>query len=561
VQVEFGATASVYTTTGPKIYNLFNGFVERYPQTYQAPNRGQVNMMATDSIASLSQNQLVSPYEALLLQDKALYYYPFSDPSGSVIATNKSIYSQDAMYKKTLGAATAVTFGGTSAETGIPNIGTTNVGLQNSFADFFNYNGKAGSFLTLENVQNVDLLAGKTYTFSFWVQLNQASNIYNEPNVVFQAHSSTAWNKYLEGLFVLISSDTSQNFVDVTIYDSEEIPAATETTFFTGIDLNDWLFYAVELTYVPDTDTTGTYTIKTFTETELNPVGTSSGVVPYIPIQSFSFFGMVADATNRQQGIAHFAVHEGSIDVAEYIKAGKGLFGDTTGVRFSDFVNKYSGMDYLPYAADAGKSAMQYAKTYGTSLGDYIQTISDTEGGYWFVDGEGFVTFKDRWDRLQQLVPSLTFGDGSGEVPFAGGDLVINYDPTYVLNDITINRLNGATAFAQDIDSVADYFPRSYGRDTENVSQSQTTDMAYFLLSRYKQPNARPETITLTPARNPAIWSSVLGLEIGNYVRVNRRPLGAPAMSIDCFVEAIEHNFDAQTGDWITKVTVSPAIA
>ena len=549
VQVEFGATASAYTTAGSKIYNLFNGFIERYPQTYQAPNRGQTNLFATDSIASISQNDLVSPYESLILQDKALYYYPLSDPADSLIAVNKSAYTQDSMVRQTQGSVTPIIFGDTNAEQGLPNVRTTNVQLDNTYQF---PTSKPGTFLTLGNVENVDLRNGKTYTFGFWFQRSNTAN-----QIKFFAHAATAWNPNQLGLEISISNA----LLEPTFYDS---------TGSTGSDIQnitnptEWQFVAVELSY---DSTVNEYSM--LTKSKDYPDG--GGVVvftttpSYIPIQSFSLMAWDYDPTFSKsfKRVAHFSVHEGTIDYAAYVEAGQGLFGNTTGTRFKKMVNEYSGMNYLPYSAELGQSEMQYVNSYGTSLGDYVQSISDTEGGYWFVDGEGFVNFKSRWNRLQKLSPSVVFGDDpdSGEIPYAGGDLVINYDPTYVLNDVSITRNNGITAYIQDTDSVADYFPRSYSRTTDNVSDSQTVDMANYLLSRYKQPNARPEVLTFTPARNPSIWPTILDLEIGDYVRVNKRPLGAPALSIDCFIEQIEHEFDGQTGDWITKVTVSPAIA
>jgi len=182
------------------------------------------------------------------------------------------------------------------------------------------------------------------------------------------------------------------------------------------------------------------------------------------------------------------------------------------------------------------------------------------KNGQWYVDGAGFVVFKDRHDRLQKIVPSVIFGDGSGEVPYAGEDLVINFDPSYVINNVNITRQGGSTASVQDSESVASYYPRVYNRTTESLEDSDTSEAAYFILSRYKDPHARPETLTLTPARNPAIWATCLNIEIGDLVRVNKRPLGASPISIDCFVERVEHEFDAQSGDWVTKVILSPTI-
>jgi hypothetical protein len=129
---------------------------------------------------------------------------------------------------------------------------------------------------------------------------------------------------------------------------------------------------------------------------------------------------------------------------------------------------------------------------------------------------------------------------------------------TYIFNDIVINRNGGVTVPAQDQTSVANYFPRSYTRTIYNGADTEAVRRCIFLLSRYKDPVARVETLTLTPVRNPSIWSVALGLEIGDLVRVKKRPLGGAPISLDCFVERVEHSFDAQTADWITTVTLSP---
>jgi hypothetical protein len=561
VQVEFGSTASTYTTTGSIIYSLFNGFVERYPQTYQAPNRGQVNMFATDSLASISQNDLVSPYEALIAQDAALYYYPFGDSANSLITINKSIYTQNSMYLRTLGTETPSVFGNANSVDGLPNTAITNVSLLNNYTGYDN--NKPGTFLTLENVENVNLKSGGTYTFSFWYQWDNDSLGY----LKFRATPDTQWTNFYQdainigGIELYIDGLAEQAVFNLATPDGTSVGGSVVASV---ASTTEWQMIAVELGYSPISATTGSYTVKVRTSLQPNPAVTNLGNAIYIPLQSFSLFGFDANifqAQTQPTNFSNFAIHQNAIDFNKYTEAATGLYGDSTGERFSKFINDYSGMDYLPYATDYGQSYMQYAKTYGISLADYIQTISDTEGGYWYVDGEGFVTFKDRWNRLQKLVPSVTFGDGAGETPYAGGDLVINYDPTYVLNDVIVSRENGITVQAQDLQSIADYFPRSYSRVTQNSSDAEVADAANFLLSRYKDPHARPEIITLTPARNPSIWAIVLGLEIGDYVKVNKRPLGASAISINCFIEAIAHDYDGQTGDWIVKVTVSPAIA
>ena len=560
VQVEFGSSATAYSSTGPTVYSLFNGFIERYPQTYQAPNRGQVNMVATDVIGSMSQNILGNVYEALVLQDAspALYYYPLGEESTSTYAYNNGIYTQQPLSPYTKGTTTAVTFGETSASTGVLGAGTTGVTLRNANATGINgtLNGTA---LVNNNVSDIVFKANDTYTFSFWVRFNEAplaSATSYELLRVSASNASLSTNPYnAPSINVHYGFDGTNYFIEGQYYDGVyRGPASNVLRNLTGFSTGTWYFVSFSLNW---TGTTANFslTVPAVSSTAV----TSSNASTYSPI--FTSINLMGVTQTAGTTFAHLTVNRGAITATTYDTIGRyGLYGDSTGTRFKNMVNAYSGMKYLPYAPDYGKSFMQNAITEGTSLGDYIQTIADTENGTWYVDGEGFVNFKDRWNRLQKLVPSVTFGDGTGETPYEGGDLLINFDPTYVLNDVMINRANGVTVAIQDQTSLVNYYPRSYSRTIQSLADSDANDAANFLLSRYKDPHARPETLTLTPARNPSVFPVALNLEIGDLVRVNKRPLGAPAISIDCFVERVEHGFDAQSGDWITHVTLSPTI-
>lgn len=528
VQVEFAATPTTNVTTGPTIYNLFRGFVERYPQTYQAPNRGQANMVATDATASIANVTLTSPYEANIIQDKAnIYYYPLSEPSGSLFSYNASVYNQSPM-SVTSGASSLVTYGDASAQTGIPGAGTTGVTVATSTLN---------SVLQLTNIQDLSFNSTSQYTFSFWVKL-AASNL---TGALFDTNLLAGSNGLWSSLY--LNAGNFVSFVN-TGTNSSNVASAV-----------GWNFVSITLTFTGSAyQTAVTVSNSNGTVTSSNSSWTSS-----LPL-SVSDFELHWGGTGSVT-FAHMSVNRSTIVPSTYYSIGAtALSGESTGTRFSDIVNVYSGFDYMPYQADYGKELMQGASVTNVGMFDALQTIADTEGGAWYVDANGYVTFKDRWDRLQKLVPTVTFGDGTGETAYEGGDLVINFDPTYVLNQVNVTRQNGASLSAQDQTSVANYFPRTYDRTVQSFSDSTASDAAYFILSRYKDPHARPEQIKLTPARNPAIWPVVLGLEIGDLVLVNKRPLGAPALSIYCFVERVEHAFDAQSADWITTVTLSPTI-
>jgi hypothetical protein len=550
IQVEFGATPTTNVTTGPKIYNLFEGFVERYPQTFQAPNRGEVNLVATDAIASMSQVGLTSPYLALVLQDTAtaLYHYPLSEPSGATSAANNSLYEQNPLVPYIYNKDVPIVFGDQSSQTGVPGSNTTCADLTFDLS-VTNYQG---TLLQNLSVNDITWDPNSAYTFSFWFNYDKPISTANG-YWLFQAFSgNNARAKPAQNPLLYMQLNNSGISMTMRPTDNVATPNATTSAIYLAPKV--WYFISGKVTR----NAGGTaYTL----EMKVNGSTTATTTLTTSVAATISQFNLQGMDPTFISKFSNFTISRGSINAANYYSIGStALSGQTTGNRFKSMVNTYSGLKYLPYSAETGKSQMGYALVDGDSLTDAIQNISDTENGQWYVDGAGFVVFKDRHDRLQKLVPSITFGDGAGEVPYAGDDLVINFDPSYVINNVNITRQGGSTASVQDSNSVAYYYPRVYNRTTNSLEDSDTSEAAYFILSRYKDPHARPETLTLTPARNPAIWATCLNIEIGDLVRVNKRPLGASPISIDCFVERVEHEFDAQSGDWITKVILSPTI-
>ena len=512
----------------------------------------------------MSQNLLGNVYEDLVLSDSspALFYYPLSEGSNSTAGYNNSAYNQSPLVPYTKGSSTPVTFGDTSAETGIIGANTTDVLLNRNSGTSTNING---TWLANSGSANIQYVANDTYTFSTWVKFNDITTALVAPVTFFVATGNVEIplnGASYSGSYLGITLNTAAASISATYFDYlPTTPPTSATKTISSFSASTWYFVSVAVTW-NGTQTSVSITIPTIDSTTV----TATVATTFAP--TFNTIGIIGTGANNTTsrgatgtGFAHLTVHKGAISATNYDSVGRlGLYGDSTGLRFKSILNTYSGMKYLPYATDYGKSFMQNAITSGVALSDYIQTISDTESGTYYVDGAGYVTFKDRWNRLQKLVPSVTFGDANGETPYEGGDLVINFDPTYLINQVTVTRANGTTVSETDSNSIAAYYPRSYETNTQSTQDSDANYKAGFILSRYKDPHARPETIRLTPSRNPSIWSVALGLEIGDLVRVNKRPLGAPAISIDCFVERVEHSFDAQSGDWITNVTLSPTI-
>jgi len=552
VQVEFGATATDFITTGSTIYNLFNGFVERYPTNSQAPNRSEASIVGTDAIASMSQVSLQSFYQAKVLTDSspALYYYPMSDNAGSNTAANNSAFNQLPLTVRTLNGYTSnITFGEETAKTGVLGGGTTGV---TTYTTAGNGNLPQGTYLANTAVQDISFATGQTYTFSFWVKEDYST----ADNLFFFANYFSANTDSPSDNFFGVGLSSGGKF---TAFASSVVGGDQRFATSTAMSFGQWYFLSLKVTYNGGNSYNLDLTVNDTTTTNVWSNGNRN-----IAVNNFNIGGAGNALFTAGTSFAHLTVHRGAITPTDYYAVGayaqitNSSVPEQTGTRFANTMQYFSGFANVPTYHDLGVSQMLEFSPTGSTLVDYIQTITDTEGGEWYVDGEGYLTFKDRHSRLQKLVPKTIFGDGAGEIPFENAETTYNFDPTYVYNDVTVSRANGVVVNAQDQQSLTNYFPRSYERHIYNTSDSEAVDAAYFLLSRYNAPQKRAEKIVLTPAANPAVWAKALNLEIGDLVRLNERPLGGTFSSLDCFIESVEHSYDGQTGDWRTTAILSP---
>ncbi|MEW2302578.1 hypothetical protein AB0958_21840 [Streptomyces sp. NPDC006655] len=187
----------------------------------------------------------------------------------------------------------------------------------------------------------------------------------------------------------------------------------------------------------------------------------------------------------------------------------------------------------------------------GTDVMSALNAVVETENGEHFVAADGTVTFRGRNARYNALTPALTFGDGPGELPFE--DLQLDFDSTHLANVATITQTTTGTAFvAQDSASIAAYYERNMTRSLNTTSATECQDAADYLVSRYKQPLTRVQSIKLHPSAATSLWPSLLALELGTRVRINRRPPGAPTVTVDCFVEQITWDQDSNNEAWVT---------
>jgi len=192
----------------------------------------------------------------------------------------------------------------------------------------------------------------------------------------------------------------------------------------------------------------------------------------------------------------------------------------------------------------------------GTNVLQYISQINSTaEFGRLFMSAEGKLTFQDRiGNTLSGSVAD--FHDDGTNIPYNG--VGISFEADAVVNRTVVTGLNGNTAIASDLTSIATYFIQT-NSITNSLLHEQTsidTAAAYLLNG---EPEARYTSIEtdflmLTNAQR----DTVAAIEIGNTITIEKTfPSGSGTTELaqELSVEGIEHTISVGSGHHIMLST------
>ena len=197
------------------------------------------------------------------------------------------------------------------------------------------------------------------------------------------------------------------------------------------------------------------------------------------------------------------------------------------------------------------------ATTFGDTALNLLQLTADSEIGELYIDGSGFVTFRERQALLtdtRSTASQATFGDDGVNLPYSG--VSRNDDDTTLANDVQITAAgSSALQEAQNAASIAKYlFPRSYARsDVLLTSDAEARTYAQWVLWISRNEADRFDTLTVTPLRDARLWPQVLGREIGDRITIIRTPPGMATITKDMFIQGITHTVDYSSFTWQTQ--------
>jgi len=174
----------------------------------------------------------------------------------------------------------------------------------------------------------------------------------------------------------------------------------------------------------------------------------------------------------------------------------------------------------------------------------YLQKVDEAEQGALFIGNDGVLAFRDR-SSLQVLTTTKFADDGTG---IAFTNIEAAYGSEELRNRVSVSRLNGGTATAEDADSIAAYGAIDYEiRDSLLADDSQAQDLADLIVNRYAEPILRIDAVEVVAnVLTASQLQEVLDLELGSLVEVLYTPSGI-GDPIDQFVrlDQIEHTIDA----------------
>ncbi len=561
IQHEEGSSASTFTTSGPVIYGVFRGYVERWPSRWDHMGvLGRAEITCVDSFGPLNLIPLDTEYHNALLAKKPDYYWRLNEPQGATSFAETSGNSGPPLVETSgkYGAADTFAPGTATNIPGDPN--GTGILTNSSAAGFLNIpctvaqTGMPGT---------AGIVMGSTtapfgYTVAAWISRGTNANdlgrillLLSDPGAQL-AFINNTWFAAWELSAPNVEFFYSHGEINVTdVYADQKPHLYVMTVSVTSIN-------ATAVVYMDGTQVaTNTSTLFPSTNYVATVAEIGGGINP----------GYGQTAPGPLNGTySHFALWNRVLsagEVTDLWNAGKGYPGETSGARVARYLGYgWTGLTSL----DTGQSVMGVSNlANNTALLAACQGVTTTENGNFWQDADGNTTFAARTRRYLATTSMYTFGENAagGEYPYEG-TIAFDFDPTLVYNNVEVDNYQGVTAVTTNAASQLAYYPRAYQRNINVQSQYEAIDASTYLLNQHAQPHLRVQQITLDPVGNPNLWPVVLSLEVGQRVTVKRRASAANSgagltIQADFFVEQISHDqIDMDANTWTTTLYLSP---
>jgi len=236
---------------------------------------------------------------------------------------------------------------------------------------------------------------------------------------------------------------------------------------------------------------------------------------------------------------------------------------EASGTRVTSVLNS-AGWPAADRSIDAGQVTVPAVTLTNAAALQHLQDVASAELGLLFATRAGLIRFMQRHAFFTgaEDYPNHTWGDEESGAEWIYRDLELAFDDENIWNDVRVTREGGAEQTASDSASQTKYLRRTLTRSGVPVATDlEASDIAGYLVARYKEVDLRVRAMQLRPAMQPSQWVHVLHAELGDRIRVRRRPVAGGLIEQNVFIEGIAHDWDGGAGRWDVTLRLSPVSA
>jgi hypothetical protein len=191
-----------------------------------------------------------------------------------------------------------------------------------------------------------------------------------------------------------------------------------------------------------------------------------------------------------------------------------------------------------------------------------ILDVVDTEGGAFYIEGDGGAVFEDRSSLVlnsRSNTSQVTFSDAS---VFMRDVQLPTIDDSLIYNAVTFQRDGGARQSASDATSQSLYGVRTYERTgLPALEDVWMQSAAEWNVARWKDPEYRIESVTIDPnVSGTLMWPHALGRRLHDRATITAyNARSAQTVTMQVFIEGVSHTISHNR--WATTFFFSSAAA
>lgn len=549
----------VQTTWSSVTTTIWQGYVERWPQSYRSFGNWQMTpLIATDILGLMKQKVFLSSGEEMIQQQAPTYWWPLTSSGPGPNQTLERVNGIRNGTVDTFGGSNAVQFGTNAFNR--PPLGLEGAGGATFTPSQPGFSQPTGDLSIIRLLMPTDgnffPWPSVPWTLSFMVQGTTRPPAGNDSWIIeFTDSGGGNGNGTREYIRFGIGSDGGFR---VQISDHN---GSTVNTEFSNTQLADGLPHFVSIEF----SGTGVNNRFYYTQDALGAgvisSGNSAGWV-FNQIVQMNVGGVWAPNQIAQSGYGGVVSELVWFGGQHLVTNGAG--GNTPGA--GPFLGTGAGTGNLPdvllnawenqtsdqriqalmslagfgtkfTSLGTGSAVLQGAVIAGQDAATAILTIGDTEGGVVFVRGDGNLVFSPRSLRYYPTA-SLTIGDGTVYPVY---DLELSYDTQHVVTQAEVDRLNGNVCIASNAAQIT-----AIGLFTQQISSSgENTDNqcfahAQYIVGRNGAPTTRVQKLVLDLGGTTR-FDLLNTLDINTCVQLNHTPLGGAPVSMLLWVESVKY--------------------